>query len=301
MEDKVYQVVFEGKLVEGADADKVKKKLAAMFKMSPEKIKQLFSGKRHIVKKNVPMALSQKIEAKFQKAGAICIIEEMGATQGEQDSADIQEAGKLLLSMIKVQEEEDPNRIPADKKTTILLTIFLGLFGTHKFYLGKTFQGIFYLALCWSGAGLVFSLLDLLVFAFTKNEKFQKKYSKNPSNLMNYLSVCIGISLIIIEIVLFIIFALPVINEYRTKEFKKSFEFELHNIRVAQEIYRLDHNTYSKDLNQLEYEKISSNNIVEIVEASNDCFTARVRHEKLNVYKRINCKGEIQLENTIIE
>lgn len=44
----------------------------------------------------------------------------------------------------------------------IILALFLGGVGIHKFYAGKFFQGFLYLALCWTGIPLVLSLFDTI-------------------------------------------------------------------------------------------------------------------------------------------
>ncbi len=43
----------------------------------------------------------------------------------------------------------------------MLLALFLGGFGAHKFYLGKNISGILYLLFCWTLVPVVFSVIDL--------------------------------------------------------------------------------------------------------------------------------------------
>lgn len=42
----------------------------------------------------------------------------------------------------------------------IILAIFLGAFGVHKFYQGKLFWGIIYILFCWSGVPTVWSWVE---------------------------------------------------------------------------------------------------------------------------------------------
>ena len=63
------------------------------------------------------------------------------------------------------------NRIVA-----ILLAIFLGWLGIHKFYLDKNKQGILYLIFCWTGIPLLISLFDAIVLLITSDDDFNKKY-----------------------------------------------------------------------------------------------------------------------------
>lgn len=52
------------------------------------------------------------------------------------------------------------------KGTYIALCLFLGGLGIHKFYAGKWFQGLLYVAFCWTGIPVVIALIDLLVAIF---------------------------------------------------------------------------------------------------------------------------------------
>ncbi len=65
------------------------------------------------------------------------------------------------------------------KSTVILLTLFTGFGGGHRFYLGQTWLGIFYLIFNWTLIPLVISVIDLLVFIFISEKKFNDKYNRN--------------------------------------------------------------------------------------------------------------------------
>lgn len=54
---------------------------------------------------------------------------------------------------------------------------FLGAFGAHKFYLGKIFPGILYLLFSWTSITVVLAYIDLLVIAFTSQEKWAYRYN----------------------------------------------------------------------------------------------------------------------------
>lgn len=47
-----------------------------------------------------------------------------------------------------------------NKLTAALLAIFLGGLGIHKFYLGKGFQGIIYLLLCWTFIPVIIGFIE---------------------------------------------------------------------------------------------------------------------------------------------
>ena len=58
------------------------------------------------------------------------------------------------------------------KGVYIGLCLFLGGIGAHKFYAGKWFQGLLYLAFCWTGIPVVIALIDLLVAIFKRPDEY---------------------------------------------------------------------------------------------------------------------------------
>jgi TM2 domain-containing membrane protein YozV len=60
--------------------------------------------------------------------------------------------------------------------TAILLALFLGSFGAHKFYLGRIKTGVVYLFFSATLIPLLLSLIDMAVLLFMKEEIFYKKY-----------------------------------------------------------------------------------------------------------------------------
>lgn len=59
-----------------------------------------------------------------------------------------------------------------DKGAYIGLCLLLGGIGAHKFYAGKWFQGLIYLALCGTGLSVVLALFDLLGAVFKRADKY---------------------------------------------------------------------------------------------------------------------------------
>ncbi|MDX1610221.1 MAG: hypothetical protein R3225_08890 [Halofilum sp. (in: g-proteobacteria)] len=88
MAEGEYQVVFRGELVGDRPEETVKQQLAALFKMPPEKVEALFSGKPVVVKRNLDQATARKFEAAFRKAGAVCELRgPQGGGSGEAPAA----------------------------------------------------------------------------------------------------------------------------------------------------------------------------------------------------------------------
>ena len=64
------------------------------------------------------------------------------------------------------------------KSTAILLLLFLGGLGAHKFYLGSNLMGVFYVLFSWTGIPLFLSLIDLIILIFTDKNKFNNKHNQ---------------------------------------------------------------------------------------------------------------------------
>ena len=71
------------------------------------------------------------------------------------------------------------------KKRTvaILLAIFLGGIGIHKFYQNRVGSGLVYLIFCWTGIPAFIALIEAIVYLTMSNEKYEAKYcGKTLSN-----------------------------------------------------------------------------------------------------------------------
>ena len=53
----------------------------------------------------------------------------------------------------------------------LVICLFLGGAGIHKFYAGKWFMGLLYLAFCWTGIPVVLALFDLLGAMFKRTNE----------------------------------------------------------------------------------------------------------------------------------
>ncbi len=57
---------------------------------------------------------------------------------------------------------ENRVKIPVSKRTYILLAIFLGIIGAHRFYAHHWIVGALYLATCWCGVSVAMTVIDIL-------------------------------------------------------------------------------------------------------------------------------------------
>lgn len=65
-----YEIAFSGQLVPGAQAELVKANLAKLFQADAQRIAQLFSGRRIVIKNNLDAAAAEKYRATLERAGA---------------------------------------------------------------------------------------------------------------------------------------------------------------------------------------------------------------------------------------
>lgn len=64
------------------------------------------------------------------------------------------------------------------KLTAALLAFFLGGWGVHKFYLGKTGQGILYILFCWTFIPSIIAFIEFIVLITMSDETFNQKYNQ---------------------------------------------------------------------------------------------------------------------------
>lgn len=100
------------------------------------------------------------------------------AKQSEQNvnriMAKIPEDKQMVFMMQYNNSKKDPT-------TAVLLSLFLGGLGAHKFYLGKTGMGILYLLFSWTTIPAFLGLFE----AFTISEKVAKLNEKTALELSN--------------------------------------------------------------------------------------------------------------------
>ena len=67
------------------------------------------------------------------------------------------------------------------------LAFLLGGLGVHKFYLGKTMQGIIYLVFFWTYVPAFIAFVECIMYLFMSDTEFQKKYSSGTSSTDSFL------------------------------------------------------------------------------------------------------------------
>lgn len=74
MTGETFDIVFAGRLAEGADPALVRANLAKLFKTEPAKVEHLFSGQRVSIKKGVDAATARQYQTALGRAGALAEI-----------------------------------------------------------------------------------------------------------------------------------------------------------------------------------------------------------------------------------
>lgn len=65
-----YEIAFSGQLVPGAQLELVKANMAKLFQADAQRIAQLFSGRRIVIKNNLDAAAAEKYRSTLERAGA---------------------------------------------------------------------------------------------------------------------------------------------------------------------------------------------------------------------------------------
>ena len=69
-----------------------------------------------------------------------------------------------------------------NKTSAILLCLFLGWVGAHKFYLGQTSAGVLYLIFSFTGIPFVISFVELIILIFMSENEFNGRYNYSTTN-----------------------------------------------------------------------------------------------------------------------
>jgi TM2 domain-containing membrane protein YozV len=72
----------------------------------------------------------------------------------------------------QMQKRHDRTKVVA-----ILLALFLGGVGAHKFYLGQSGQGILYLLFFWTWIPAIIALVEIFMLAAMSDEKFDQRFN----------------------------------------------------------------------------------------------------------------------------
>ncbi|MBT8406279.1 MAG: DUF2939 domain-containing protein, partial [Deltaproteobacteria bacterium] len=82
MAEQLYRVIFAGEILEGSQVQEVKRALAKLYNKREDQVERYFSGKRLTVKKDVDYETAMKYVKAYERAGAVCRVEEVETHTG---------------------------------------------------------------------------------------------------------------------------------------------------------------------------------------------------------------------------
>lgn len=85
----------------------------------------------------------------------------------------------MCLRLGKLMDDYSTVSVPHAKKSrtiAVLLALFLGGIGAHKFYLGQVATGLLYLLFCWTLIPGIIALLEAIRWLCMSNESFAGRY-----------------------------------------------------------------------------------------------------------------------------
>ena len=74
MSEEFFEIAFSGQVVEGADLATVRSQIGKIFKADEQRLAQLFSGRRVLIKRRADSPTMAKYRGAFERAGAVCEI-----------------------------------------------------------------------------------------------------------------------------------------------------------------------------------------------------------------------------------
>lgn len=96
----LYEIVFSGQLVPGAQLDRVQANLGKLFHSDAQRLELLFSGRRLVLKNNLDVEAAEKYRSTLERAGALVQVLEMPATPVATDAeiARAPQPGRLQIT-----------------------------------------------------------------------------------------------------------------------------------------------------------------------------------------------------------
>ncbi len=203
------------------------------------------------------------------------------------------ECGKIIKTKAEICPKcgvRQKNTEGVSKTALLLITFFLGGFGAHKFYLGKNWQGFFYLILCWTWIPGLIALIEFIIYAFTSSDALQEKYTVKSSAGIIIAVVVGGFGMIaLIGIVAAI--AIPQFVAYKNRAYQIATESELQILATAEKSYFQQHGQYSPNLQAMGFTQTNPEIIIEIINADNYCYKAVGTHNQLQDSITIDCNS----------
>ncbi len=185
------------------------------------------------------------------------------------------------------------------KAVLLLITFFTGGIGGHKFYVGKTMQGILYLVFFWTSIPGFIAIIEFIIYAFTKENDLQDKYPEAGGKEVVIILLIVGFLWIIAFIGILAAIAIPNFISYRNKAYYAQIEKELNRLAAQQELYYGTHARYALSIDELGISPRHDKIALGMIAAENDCFIARGTYGDTSASATIDCNGTIDREGFV--
>jgi len=216
--------------------------------------------------------------------------DEREARSRGKDEKFCESCGRIIpLKAVKCPECEAHIGREVNKTALLVLTFFLGGIGGHKFYLGKNWQGFFYILFCWTSVPALIALVEFFIYIFTSPEKLNEKYKASSPGTVVAMIAAGGIVMTFGFIIAAI--AIPMYVANTNRAYQAAVEVELKKLSVAEENYFLENNRYSDKLSDLNHVVSNPKVSIEIISAGDACYQAVGTHEKITVPVIMDCSG----------
>ena len=96
----------------------------------------------------------------------------------------------------------------------LLLTLFFGGFGAHKFYLGKYWQGALYFIFSWTCIPTLLAWVEFVIYAFTSSDQLNERYPAKGSVVVTTIVVLVGSIFFLAVVGLSVAIAIPAYQDY---------------------------------------------------------------------------------------
>ena len=116
MSTATYKVVFLGRLVDGYSEASVKSNLARAFKLGPQQLAELFSGKEVVIKAGLSIETARQVQTAFVRQGVVTLLRKVA--DGDATIADevwqlLSELGYKAMSRLSILYRACVKRFPA--------------------------------------------------------------------------------------------------------------------------------------------------------------------------------------------
>lgn len=128
--------------------------------------------------------VGQEVELYMSESEVIVLPKQEEIKEKTSDDASLNKEGGITINLQNTNNASspvsastlDPSLKLVNKVAYILLALFLGSFGIHKFYAGKTGMGFLFVFFFWTFIPTIISLVEAIIAMFKKSDRFGRIY-----------------------------------------------------------------------------------------------------------------------------